>query len=246
MGVVEPSRRVQPLLELLEGQRQRAEPPRLEQLHHQLVLAALRIALDGPEGEHVQAVGGLEADPTDPVAEQYGAELRALVLEREVGVARAVDLEVADLALDPHGREPLFERRGQPPRELGDAPDRALAHDAVSPRPRSAARRPPPSDRSAASSVVLRSIATVSRPTPPGTGVTPPARWATDSKSTSPARVPVSRRLTPTSITHAPSFTMSPVIMRGRPAATQSTSARRVGSAGARRPAGRVVTGAWR
>src|SRR5207248_1758279 len=144
----------QALLELLERELQGAEPARLEQLDHQLVLAALRIELDGAEGEHVQAVGRLEADAPHAIAKAHRA--------------------------------------------------------------------------------------------PPGTGVTPAARGATESKSTSPASLPVSRRLTPTSITQAPSFTMSPVIMRGRPAATQSTSARRVCSARSRVRVWHMVTVAWR
>ena len=68
----------------------------------------------------------------------------------------------------------------------------------------------------------------------PAITVIAPARDCTDSKSTSPASLPVSRRFMPTSMTQAPSFTMSPVIMRGRPAATQSTSARRVCAARSR------------
>ncbi len=38
---------MQPLLELLEGELQGAEPARLQQLDHQLVLPALRVDLDG-------------------------------------------------------------------------------------------------------------------------------------------------------------------------------------------------------
>src|SRR5262249_27363226 len=87
----------------------------------------LRIDLDGAEGQHVQPVGGLEADAPHAVAKQHRADLRALVLEREVRVARAVDLEVADLALDPDGGKALLERHGQPPRQLGDGPDRTFA-----------------------------------------------------------------------------------------------------------------------
>ena len=78
----------------------------------------------------------------------------------------------------------------------------------------------------AASSVLRSSIAIVIGPTPPGTGVISPARSTALSKSTSPTS-PSSVRLMPTSITAAPGLTQSPGIMRGRPTAATSTSARR-------------------
>src|SRR5690242_1312577 len=72
-----------------------------------------------------------------------------------------------------------------------------------------------PSWRAAPRSVFFMSMATVMGPTPPGTGVMARARLAADSKSTSPASLPVSRRFTPTSMTTAPSLIMSPVMKRG-------------------------------
>ena len=76
------------------------------------------------------------------------------------------------------------------------------------------------------------SIATVSGPTPPGTGLTAEATATTSSKATSPTvrLVPsgaVTREM-PTSITTAPGFTISAVINLGLPAAEMSTSAVRV------------------
>src|SRR5215470_5212933 len=84
-----------------------------------------------------------------------------------------------------------------------------------------------PSWRAAPRSVFFMSMAMVMGPTPPGTGVMARARLDADSKSTSPASLPESRRFTPTSMTTAPSLIMSPVMKRGRPAATQRMSARR-------------------
>src|SRR2546423_890359 len=55
--------RPQPGLELLECELERPEPPRLEQLDHELVLAALGIDLEAAEREHVLSVAGLEAQP---------------------------------------------------------------------------------------------------------------------------------------------------------------------------------------
>jgi len=59
---------------------------------------------------------------------------------------------------------------------------------------------------------VLRiNIATVIGPTPPGTGVMYEARSLAVSNSTSPASLPLSSRLIPTSITTAPDLIHSPL-----------------------------------
>ena len=66
-------------------------------------------------------------------------------------------------------------------------------------------------------------------PTPPGTGVMTDAFGSMAAKSTSPQSLPVSgSRFTPTSITTAPSETMSEVTNLGRPIATTRISALRV------------------
>ncbi len=77
------------------------------------------------------------------------------------------------------------------------------------------------------------STATVTGPTPPGTGLSQPATALTSSKATSPtvrwAPVVSSRTLlTPTSTTTAPGLTISARISPGTPAAETSTSASRV------------------
>ena len=77
----------------------------------------------------------------------------------------------------------------------------------------------------AACSVFFISIAMVIGPTPPGTGVMYPAFGSTESKSTSPQSFPSSMRLMPTSMTIAPSFTMSAVTNFGLPMATTRISA---------------------
>ena len=63
-------------------------------------------------------------------------------------------------------------------------------------------------------------------PTPPGTGVMAFAFLLTSSKSTSPQR-PLSVRLMPTSMTTAPSFTISAVMNFGLPMAAKTKSASR-------------------
>src|SRR5437867_1584681 len=117
---------LEPGLELVEGQLQGAEPLGLEQLDDHLVLAALRVDLDAAEGHHVQPVARLELDPARAVAEQHDAQLGVGVLQREVGVPRAVDAVVRDLTLDPHGGEAIFERLANPRGQLGDRQHRAV------------------------------------------------------------------------------------------------------------------------
>ena len=83
-------------------------------------------------------------------------------------------------------------------------------------------------------------------PTPPGTGVMTEALDSTAAKSTSPHSLPVSgSRLTPTSITTAPSDTMSAVTNFGRPMATTRISAPRVTSARSRVRLCAIVTVAF-
>ena len=75
-------------------------------------------------------------------------------------------------------------------------------------------------------------LATVTGPTPPGTGVIAPAFFAASSKATSPTRrllpSPFSgagMRLMPTSMTVAPGFPQSPFTISGRPTAATRMSA---------------------
>src|SRR5690606_13683154 len=77
---------------------------------------------------------------------------------------------------------------------------------------------------SAATTVLVSSIAIVIGPTPPGTGVIQPATSLTLSNSTSPTVLP-SRLLIPTSITTAPGLTQSPFTISGCPTAATSISA---------------------
>ena len=171
---------VQPRLELLEGELQGAEPLRLQQLDDQLVLAALRRRPRRRRSAmHVQAVARLEADAPRAVAEQHAAQLRALVLEREVGVAGAVDLEVGDLALDPHRRKPLLHA---PRASCCDSWETVrTARSVIGPRRRAGVRP----RRACCAGASPRS----SGRRRPGTGVIACARGLTASKSTSPTQL---------------------------------------------------------
>src|SRR6185436_10889599 len=74
-------------LELLEGDLEPAEALRLEQLDHELVLAATGVHVETAEGQHLEAVLDLEAHAPAPPAEEHAAELGSVVLQREVRVA---------------------------------------------------------------------------------------------------------------------------------------------------------------
>src|SRR5438094_756857 len=90
-----------------------------------------------------------------------------------------------------------------------------------------------PAASSAARTVFCMSMAMVMGPTPPGLGVIIPAIGRTRAKSTSPTRRPPPRacgsgiRLTPTSTTTAPGFTMSALTNSATPMAAIKMSARR-------------------
>ncbi len=60
-GSVEEPLRLEPPLELLEGELERADALGLEQLHDQLVLPARGVDVEAAEGQHLHAVLGLEA-----------------------------------------------------------------------------------------------------------------------------------------------------------------------------------------
>src|SRR4051812_43633684 len=121
------------------------------------------------------------------------------------------------------------------PREEGpaDVERRLLRHAGCASRP----------TRSAARTTFCSSIARVMGPTPPGFGATWPAT-STTSRATSPAIFP-STRLTPTSRTAAPGFTIAAVISPGTPAAATTMSAPRTCAARSRVPVWQSVTVAF-
>src|SRR5947209_18808449 len=77
----------EPLLQLLEGDAQRARADGVERLDHQLVLAARLVDREPTAHAHQKAVGRAEAYAAVDAAEACGAQLRALVAHREVPVA---------------------------------------------------------------------------------------------------------------------------------------------------------------
>jgi hypothetical protein len=78
---------------------------------------------DLPEELYLQAV--VEEDPLSGggSGEEDARELRRLVLERKVGVARGLLPEVGDLPLDPDRPDSLLQQPTDPARQLGDGKD---------------------------------------------------------------------------------------------------------------------------
>src|SRR5207302_170494 len=94
-------------LELLEAEREVADARRLDRLDVQLERALRLVQVDAAVDHDPQPSLGLERG-TDPfVAEPDALELRPLVLEREIRMARRRDRDPADLALDPQVPELL-------------------------------------------------------------------------------------------------------------------------------------------
>ena len=121
---VEQSLRRERGLELLEPDREVAEPRRLERLDVQLQRALRLEHVHPPVGDDLEPGLGLERRPRTVVAEPHALELGTRVLEREVGVARGRHRDPADLALDPQvaqavvGADALADR----PADLGHRP----------------------------------------------------------------------------------------------------------------------------
>ena len=89
------------LLELLEGQLQRAQSLRFQHLHLQLVFAARLVDIDAAARQHRQAVLRLELPVAVRGAERHALHLRVALLEGEVVMAAGGQLEPGDLARNP-------------------------------------------------------------------------------------------------------------------------------------------------
>ena len=89
------------LLELLEGQLQRAQALRLQHFHQQLVFAAGFVDIDAAARQHGQAVLRLEFPVAVGRAEGHALHLRVAFLEGEVVVAAGGQLEAGDFARHP-------------------------------------------------------------------------------------------------------------------------------------------------
>ena len=108
---------VELLLQLIEGELQRAQPLRLEVLADDLVFALGIVNAQPAAGDDVQPVFGLEAQIPDRRPEHDALDLRPAVLQREIHVAGVPHAAVRDLAFDPDVAEAALDRvadfRGQ-------------------------------------------------------------------------------------------------------------------------------------
>ena len=82
----------------------------VQAVDHQLVFGAVSVGRDLAGGDDFNAVLGLQAEAREGGFPDDGADLAALVLEAEIGVAAAVELELGDFAADADAAEMAFER----------------------------------------------------------------------------------------------------------------------------------------
>ncbi len=114
------------LLELLEGQLQRAQPLRLQQLHQQLVFAAGLVDVDAAARQHRQAVLRLEFPVAVGGAEGHAAHLGVLLLQGEVVMAAGRQLQAGDFARHPDFLERAIEHRADGRVQLRNGEDAPL------------------------------------------------------------------------------------------------------------------------
>ena len=102
---VEQSLGRQPLAQLAQRQLERAQALGLDLVDDELIAAARGVDVEIALADHFQAVVQVESHPAGRRAPHHGANLRLIVLERQVAVARLRAREVRNLAADPHRRE---------------------------------------------------------------------------------------------------------------------------------------------
>ena len=113
----------QALLELVEGQLQRAESLRLEMLADDLILAFRVVHADPAARYHAQPVARRKPQGAQGRPEHPAPDLRAGVFQREVHVARIPDAAVRQLAFDPDLDESILDERPDLPCQLGNRQD---------------------------------------------------------------------------------------------------------------------------
>ena len=113
------------LLQLLEGELQRAGADGLHGFGDELHLAALLVDADAAADQHVQAVFRAEAEKHGLAAEEDDGQLGVGVLEGEVDVAGGRGTVVGDLALDPDVAVLLLDQFAHLRHQFADRPDAA-------------------------------------------------------------------------------------------------------------------------
>jgi hypothetical protein len=114
---------LQPLLQLLERQLQRAQAVRLHVLADDLVFTFRLVDAETAARDDVQTVFGLEAQIAHRRPEHDGLDLRAAILQREIHVPGIPHLAVRDLPLEPDLAELRLDQRADAGRQLADRID---------------------------------------------------------------------------------------------------------------------------
>src|SRR6185312_10514492 len=107
---IEQALRLQPLLQLLERELERAESLRLEMLADDLILALRLVDGDLPARHDPKAVDRLELEVAQGRAEHQPFEQRRGVFQREVEMSGVPDPDAGEFALDPDLEESLLEK----------------------------------------------------------------------------------------------------------------------------------------
>ncbi len=112
---------------LLQERHPGALPGRLQRVDDDLVGGFARKGGDAPGRHHLQPLLGPVAQPPERALPDHRVDLRPAVLEREIGVARAVRAAIArDLAAQPHVSERILQRALEGGGEVGDRPFRRI------------------------------------------------------------------------------------------------------------------------
>ena len=113
----------QPLLQGFVFAHQAADAGFFQVLDDELEFASRLVEGDLRPDQYLLAIPRPKTDPAVAVAEHGCAQLRTLVLQREIPVAGGRCREVGDLALQPDAPHPLLEQRADLEIERGYAPD---------------------------------------------------------------------------------------------------------------------------
>ena len=122
-GAVEKPLGVEALLELLERQRQRAGPRRLDVGDRHLEPAARFVQRQPPPAADRHPLFQRELEPGRLAREEHAVELRLVVLETEIEVPRPRALEAGDLPFDANVGEPALQRHPCGAQDLRDRVD---------------------------------------------------------------------------------------------------------------------------
>ena len=119
--LVEEARGLEPLAQLLEGELERTGTTGLETAHDELKVASRRVDRDLRLDDDLEPLLEREACAARRPTEQRTADLPFFVLEREVGVARAGLVEVADLTDHEDAADALVQQPLEAADQLTDA-----------------------------------------------------------------------------------------------------------------------------